>query len=571
MTYLPNVQSIPDANNSCVLTNQTGTVTFTGTQSSTNGFNSIVVNIHSTVNSAAGSFQLFMYDLGETPSAHYTDNYIANTNYVRTFLISKQYYYIVYTSATCNGADSIIISSRLSTSTANVTEVGSSTALFVNSEENTMDAFGRLRATEPFTLLDIRFPGQTNGTQNYLSNNLLVCNDICGNFTVTNGSAKLILQGTGIGWYISQSRKFCTYQPGKSLLFMASGILMPCDVNFTAYVPGYTGRIGYYANNTYYNSNNNTPYNGLYYQYDASGASICIVNNGSVQKTLQSNWNIDQMDGTGPSGLNLQFNKAQLFAIDIEWLGVGRLRFGFFAYGKIQYCHQVTNVNTLIAPYTGNINLPIRYELFNTSVVTATPAYMTQICSTVISEGGYNPIGLPFSTNTGTTGITLPSNATETPILILRASQKTTANLNNNNHVNIVPISASLATTTSNAMILLKVRLYKAENISNVGTIPTWYEPGATETNTTPNYSAAQYATAVASGFSTTGSFMLNTYYCYTRTSATVNDLGKVFSDLVLHITSNVSGQSDYLVITATRLAGTTPDVFASINWVEYY
>lgn len=570
MTYLPNVQSIPDANNSCVLTNQTGTVTFTGTQSSTNGFNSIVVNIHSTVNSATGSFQLFMYDLGETPSSHYTDNYIANTNYVRTFLISKQYYYIVYTSATCNGADSIIISSRLSTSTANVTEVGSSTALFVNSEENTMDAFGRLRATEPFTLLDIRFPGQTNGTQNYLSNNLLVCNDISGNFTVTNGNAKLILQGTGIGWYISQSRKFCTYQPGKSLFFMASGILMPCDVNFTAYVPGYTGRIGYYANNTYYNSNNNTPYNGLYYQYDASGASICIVNNGSVQKTLQSNWNIDQMDGTGPSGLNLQFNKAQLFAIDIEWLGVGRVRFGFFAYGKIQYCHQVTNVNTLIAPYTGNINLPIRYELFNTSVVTATPAYMTQICSTVISEGGYNPIGLPFSTNTGTTPITLPSNATETPILILRASQNATANLNNNNHVNIVPISANLATTTSSAMILLKVRLYKAENISNVGTITTWYEPGATETNGTPNYSAAQYATA-ATGFSTTGSFILNTYYCYTQTSATVNDLGKVFSDQVLHITSNVSGQSDYLVITATRLAGSNPDVFASINWVEYY
>jgi hypothetical protein len=292
---------------------------------------------------------------------------------------------------------------------------------------------------------------------------------------------------------------------------------------------------------------------------------------GQIQRITQNNWNIDQMDGTGPSGLNLQFNKTQLFTIDLEWLGVGRLRFGFFAYGKIQYCHQITNINALTAPYIMNINLPIRYELLNPSTVTATPAYMMQICSTVISEGGYTPVGIPFSIALGSTSITLSTSA-ETPVLVLRASQNATSGQNNNNHVNIVPTGVNIATITGGAMILLRVRFYKAENIGSVGTISTWNEVGPDETNATPNYSAAQYAIGTdITGFSSANSFLVNSNYCYTQTSSSINDLSNIFNDQVLHVTCNVSGSSDYLVVTATALAGNNPKVYASLNWVEYY
>lgn len=103
------------------------------------------------------------------------------------------------------------------------------------------------------------------------------------------------------------------------------------------------------------------------------------------------------MDGTGISSISLNFTKAQLFVINFEWLSVGRIRFGFYLFGKINYCHQNTNLNLLTAPYMLSQNLPIRYEIITTYGETGS---LVQICSTVISEGGYTPIGRSFSAGT---------------------------------------------------------------------------------------------------------------------------------------------------------------------------
>ena len=69
------------------------------------------------------------------------------------------------------------------------------------------------------------------------------------------------------------------------------------------------------------------------------------------------------MDGTGTSGYNIDFTKSQLYVIDFEWLSVGRIRFGFYIFGKIYYCHQISNFNELDEPYMKTANLPIRYEI----------------------------------------------------------------------------------------------------------------------------------------------------------------------------------------------------------------
>jgi hypothetical protein len=111
------------------------------------------------------------------------------------------------------------------------------------------------------------------------------------------------------------------------------------------------------------------------------------------------------MNGSGSSGIYLDFTKAQLFVIDMEWLSVGRVRFGFYIYGKILYCHQLTNINVLTGSYITQINLPICYSIHSSGTGTGS---ITQICSTVISEGGYETVGKPFSVN-NTTGISLAS------------------------------------------------------------------------------------------------------------------------------------------------------------------
>lgn len=570
MVFIPNVLTNIDTNNSCLnLSVPSGSILFSGSQTITTGYNTIILTIQSSINSVPGGIQIYMYADGETPtSAFYTDTYVSNTLYIKNFIITKKNYRINYTSVAANISDTLSINSRLSTD-LDISNSYNNTTSFNFSEEFALDAFGKLRVTTPTTLLDIRFPSQSNGTTNFLNNTLLVCSNVSGSYSASQSNSQLVITGNGNGWYISQSRKFCSYQPGKSLLFMASGIICPSNSTFTTYIPGYTGRIGYYSNNVFISGTSYTvPYNGLYYEYGSSGISICLANNGVITTYPQSSWNLDTMNGLGPSGLNLDFKNTQLFVMDLEWLGVGRVRFGFYAYGKIQYCHQITNINALKNPYTGNINLPIRYELIGTGSP-ATQAYMLQICATVISEGGYNPIGKPFSISSGINPVSITSTDIEVPVLILRGSMNPTLSSNNNNHTNIVPNQITMINTSNTNLTLLTLRLYQAENVANVGVIDQWYEINSDTQSTVANLSAAQYATTVNSGFTTTNSIILDSKYFFGNLSSSISDLQSVFNDQVLHLTSNIQNQSDYLVITATNLSTNNSKIYVSLNWSE--
>ena len=587
MTFIPNILTNNDPNNSYI-GNSTGT--YIGTSTITTGYNTIILTIQSTstdVDSASGEIQIYLYSNGETPAVFYSDTYTANTLYIKKFTITKKNYYIKFVPKT-NSPDpyTLNINSRLSTE-LDSSDIYNNPATFNFSEEFALDAFGKLRVSNPVTLLDIRFPGQSIGTVDFLKNTLLVCSDISGNFSSTPGNSQLLISstGTGAGHYISQSRKFCTYQPGKSLLFMASGIICPSNSEFSTSVSGYIGRIGYYSNNyvpgTPTPANYTVPYNGLYFQYNtselnSSQMSINVANNGSITTYLQSEWNLDTMDGGGPSGLNLDFKRAQLFVMDMEWLGVGRVRFGFYAYGKIQYCHQISNINILKNPYTGNINLPVRYELIGDSTATLT-AQILQICSTVISEGGFNPIGKPFSVSLGTNSIALNDENLEVPILILRPSMNTTSTNNNNYHCNIIPNQVTMINTSNSNLTLLILRLYQSEytsSLNNLGTI-TWNEINSDLITTTAYLSAAQYSTSYSTPvtnsnlLNTTGSIVLDYKYFYGNLSSSVNSLGGIFSDTVLHLTTNIQGQSDYLVITAINLSANNSKIYVSLNWTE--
>ena len=357
---------------------------------------------------------------------------------------------------------------------------------------------------------------------------------------------------SGSGYYISQSRNYCIYQPGKSLLFMASGVLYPGQND-------YTTRIGYFDNDTTTIPLGPTLIvrNGLYFEHDNGLYYLCIKND-TVTRFVQDDWNIDKMDGTGPSGLDLDFSKTQLFVIDMEWLGVGRIRFGFYGYGKIQYCHQVTNINTLTQPYTNSINLPICYTIHGDS---GNPCSgFTQICSTVISEGGYNPLGRPFTISTGSSAISIAANVEE-PILFLRGN----ININNPNyyHQNIIPTSLSMICSATNDLILYKLVLFLAGTYT--GTQISW-------SNVNSNYSVSQYSGNLSSGYSSTNGILLDQGYFYGRGTNTYSVLTDVFSNLILQVTSNIVNESDILVLTATFVSGSgSTNVFGTLSWQELY
>jgi hypothetical protein len=110
------------------------------------------------------------------------------------------------------------------------------------------------------------------------------------------------------------------------------------------------------------------------------------------------------MNGLGPSGNTLDISKAQIYTMDYEWLGVGRVRYGVVQKGILIYVHEINNYNSLDTVYLRNPNLPIRYEM-STHKNTTTGSLMTQICSTVISEGGFDNTGkrVVITSNNGAT------------------------------------------------------------------------------------------------------------------------------------------------------------------------
>jgi hypothetical protein len=203
-----------------------------------------------------------------------------------------------------------------------------------------------------------------------------------------------------------QTNKVFSYQPGKSLLVMTTFVCAAPKVNLDQ-------KIGYYnADNGYF-----LEQDGLTtYFVERSSVSGVTVNT----RVAQANWNVDKMNGTGPSGITLDISKAQILWMDLEWLGVGTVRMGFVIDGQFYICHEWQHANIITSTYITTASLPLSCEITNTGT-TASISTLKQICSTVISEGGYTLNGLQQSAGTPiTTARTLATAGTYYPIVSLR-------------------------------------------------------------------------------------------------------------------------------------------------------
>jgi hypothetical protein len=247
-----------------------------------------------------------------------------------------------------------------------------------------IDSFGRLRVSEPFTLFDSshRFDDNelwstataTSGTATFNSDQGLV------DLAVTAASGSQVIRET---------TKVFSYQPGKSLLVLSTFVMSAAKTNLRQ-------RVGYYgSNNGYYLELNNSTVSFV----ERSSVSGAVVNT----PVAQASWNVDKMDGTGPSGVTLDLTKAQILFMDLEWLGVGTVRIGFIVNGNFYVCHKFHHANIITSTYITTASLPLRYEITNTGA-TSGASTLKQICSTVLSEGGYQlnglqqAIGIPVTT-----------------------------------------------------------------------------------------------------------------------------------------------------------------------------
>ena len=164
--------------------------------------------------------------------------------------------------------------------------------------------------------------------------------------------------------------------------------------------------------------------NGVFLEQDNSVVSGVLRSNvtGSVvdTKIAQANWNVDPLDGTGPSGVTLDLTKVQVMWLDFEWLGVGSVRFGFVMNGQLIPCHVFHHANIIDSTYMTTASLPLRQELTNTGA-TSGASQAKQICSSVISEGGYELRGRQHAIGTPiTSAYDLTDAGTYYPVVAIR-------------------------------------------------------------------------------------------------------------------------------------------------------
>jgi hypothetical protein len=229
--------------------------------------------------------------------------------------------------------------------------------------------FGRTKVSEPVTLFDSQhrykpsgdYSDTTTGTASISYN--------------ANQSTEILTVGTASGDAVTrESRRVFPYQPGKSLQVMQTFVFAPAKANLRQ-------RAGYFSRQ-----------NGYYLELD--GTSVSFVRRsfvtGEVIETRipQSEWNVDKLNGTGPSDVALDLTKAQIFFSEYEWLGAGSVRLGFAVDGLFIVAHQFNHANRVDSVYITTASLPIRYEIENTGT-TSSSSSMKQICATVVSNGGY--------------------------------------------------------------------------------------------------------------------------------------------------------------------------------------
>lgn len=229
-----------------------------------------------------------------------------------------------------------------------------------------VDAFARKRVSQPYTLFDsvLRYDKRSDVWNEVITgsaSSVHNANQSSVAMTVTTASGDSVMRRT---------RRRFPYQAGKSLLSIQS---------FVGRIPasGIIQEVGLFDDN-----------NGVMLR--ASGTTLQFVvrgkHSGSVTENVvnQDEWNID-------TATWLDFSKANIFTTDLEWLGAGRVRCGFILDGEYYYCHEFLHANNIDSVYMTAAVLPQTYRIANHA--TSPGGTMKQICSTVASEGGYEPYG----------------------------------------------------------------------------------------------------------------------------------------------------------------------------------
>jgi len=184
--------------------------------------------------------------------------------------------------------------------------------------------------------------------------------------------------------------------------------------NFGTATPGIRKAIGYYDFE-----------DGIRFEQGIDGVVSLVLRTSTSGTPVddyipQSLWNIDVMDGSGISGITVDWTKTQIFEFDLQWLGAGRIRCYLNVNGHVYEVHEFLHANVLDVVYMQTPHLHCTYEIENVSAVAGDT--LDQICSSVFTEGDDLESQVKHATSNETTGVVVASGV-NSHILSIRPAQ----------------------------------------------------------------------------------------------------------------------------------------------------
>lgn len=408
----------------------------------------------------------------------------------------------------------------------------------VDIQHNLLDNFNKLRVTSSTTILDVR---HTGGAKNSIYEVEKSTAHASATYSSVTGPSTVLTLTSAVNtnYVTRQTREYITFQQGKPIITFITANMNPTSNNATNSV----GQIGYFDNE-----------DGIYFQHEGDGSdgsmSVGIRFGASDTHVAQNDWNIDPMDGTGPSALSVNFDKIQTYTMEMSWDNI--IRMGILISGKMIAVHEFHDQTTHLL--TANPNLPVRYSLSATGSVSS--ATLRHYSTFVSSDAGYEPIGRMYAVNNVASPVKINSTV-EKPIFIMRHGD---FDLHKGK---IKPVMLDIINTSPSHIIY---RIYKYRS---PGSIPV---RGITDSSfTTGEGTLAKYAfggSFIDGDFDDTRILLYQGIF----TELANFDFDKYYkNNSVSTLSGDLSSNSDYLVVSCQLTSGcAAKSIIVMASWIEY-
>lgn len=396
-------------------------------------------------------------------------------------------------------------------------KAGENTPVIVNFPTAGTDSFGRIRISDPTTLFQ---------SSHIIDKRPLMWDEqITGGATSTyqtnTSSVDMTVSASGQE-VIRQTRRYVPYYKGKSQIIDMTFRHHQLSTNVVSELG-----FGDSLDGVFFGWNGTEPYINV--RSSTSGSAVDDIK-------PQSTWNIDKLNGSGPSGITLNLSKLQYLRIQFSWLGVNEVVWSLVINGNLVRIHKQTYTNLADTIFMRQAILPLRYRLYSIGTPSA-PMTLSCLCQHIASEGQKVEIGTTASINSGSTEILVDNN----PRLISAVRLNPTFN-----RFSAKPLSFSLQRISNTETIFWRVLLNPGGNAGSL----TWTNTSALlQFNSNTISQATEYTSeyVIESGYIPAGGGQGNASSSG-KTDTTFEQ------DIFLGRT--IAGTSDIIAVEARRISG---------------